>query len=76
MKHVCDFKASSGVDMDADCVLDVIAPDLPLAVPPRIEVRRMYIRRADMEQCSPAEGRHGCHTVRRTMLSAVDAWLR
>ena len=51
-----DFKVNAGDDINDGRILervDARPPDPPIEIPPRINVRRMYIRRVDVEKYGP-----------------------
>ena len=51
-----DFKANAADDTNDGGIperVDARPPDPPIEIPPRINVRRMYIRRVDVEKCGP-----------------------
>ena len=63
-----DFKANADDDIDDGGIperVDARPPDPPLEIPSRISVRRMYIRKTDVEKYSPTEGCPGCQQVAR-----------
>ena len=54
-----DFKANAGDDTNDGGIpegVDARPPDPPIEIPPRISVRRMYIRRVDVEKYGPTQG--------------------
>ena len=53
-----DFKANARDDINDGGIperVDARPPDPPIEIPPRINVRRMYIRRMDVEKCGPTK---------------------
>ena len=72
-----DFKANLGDDVHDGGIPDRAGarpPDPPIEIPSRINVRRMYIRRVDVEKYGPTIGCPGCHKVSRgTVPSCIAA---
>ena len=69
-----DFKAKAGHDINDAGIPERVEPDPPIEIPPRINVRRMYIRRMDVEKCCPTKGCPGCQKVMRgTVPSCIVA---
>ena len=62
-----DFKADAGHDINDGGIperADARPPDPPIDIPLRMNVRRMYIRRMDVEKYGPTTG--GSHIVRKS----------
>ena len=58
MHRWTSFKASTGDDINDGGFperADARPPDPPIEIPTRINVRRMYIRRMDVEKCGPTK---------------------
>ena len=54
-----DFKANAGDDANDGGFregVDARPPDPPIEIPPRINVRRKYVRRVDVEKYGPTQG--------------------
>ena len=67
-----DFKANSGDDINDGGIPERVDP--PIEIPPRINVRRMYIGRMDVEKYGPTKGCPGCQKVTRgTVPSCIVA---
>ena len=63
-----DFKANAEDDINEGGIperVDARPPDPPIEIPPRVNVRRMYIRKVDDEKYGPTKGCPGCQKVRR-----------
>ena len=63
-----DFKANAGDDMNDGGILERVdprPPDPPIEIPPRVNVRGMYIRRMDVEKYAPTKACAGCQKVPR-----------
>ena len=62
-----DFKADAGHDINDGGIperADALPPDPPNDIPLRMNVRRMYIRRMDVEKYGPTKG--SSHIVRKS----------
>ena len=72
-----DFQANAGDDINDGGIperVDARPPDRAIEIPPRINVRRMYIRRMDVEKYGPTKGCPGCQKVtRRTVPPCIVA---
>ena len=72
-----DFKADAGHDINDGGIperADARPPDPPIDTPPRMNVRRMYIRRMDVEKYGPTKGFPHCQKVTRgTVPSCIVA---